>query len=232
VEEELRFKVLQDDLVVVMNFVTFLLVFETSKGFEEHRFRIFKGKLDLITRIIFIGHLLRRLQVAARVHVEELDLISVLNEFASSHRDDFLILSFLILQLPFQLEQFLLEELLLLLLARRHRRHSVRILVKAQEACLSAAVLGCFFFTVFADLSSIGFLAITTSLAVLLPLLELRILARSFAKGFLIILEGELVVLQGVVRQLWDNLEYIISLVSRETLGEVGRVHLQEDIPV
>jgi hypothetical protein len=67
-----------------MNSVTLLFIFKTTYGFKRCCPRSKWSQLDLITRVVFVGAGFGCLDVAVRIDMQQLHLVTVFNEFSFS----------------------------------------------------------------------------------------------------------------------------------------------------
>jgi len=76
------FDVLQDDLVIVVDLVSLLLVFESSKCLEVHSLRAMARQLNLVAGVVLVRTDLRSFNERTRVDMHQLDEVSVLNKLS------------------------------------------------------------------------------------------------------------------------------------------------------
>jgi hypothetical protein len=76
--------IFQNNLIIIMNSITFLFVFKTTNGLKRCCSGSKWSQLDLIARVVFVSAGFGCLDIAVRIDMQQLHLISVFNEFSFS----------------------------------------------------------------------------------------------------------------------------------------------------
>ena len=106
---ELGLVVIKDNLVVIMDPVTFELVFETTEGLKYHIFGSIDRQFNFIARVVLIGAETSSLDKAAGIDMQKLDLVTILDEFSQAHFEAFLVRRFFFFQFSLETLEFLDE---------------------------------------------------------------------------------------------------------------------------
>ena len=96
--------ILQDNLVIIMDSISFLLVFESTKSLEMASFGTMCWKFNFVAGVVFISANLHTFQEAVRVYMENLDIVTIVNKFTLSHQEYLVVLQVFFLEFLLQLD--------------------------------------------------------------------------------------------------------------------------------